>query len=93
MNKSELASAVAKEADVTASTASDVITALQAVLSANVAKGEKVTVPGFFSLERVERSERKGRNPQTGEEIQIKAGYSVKLSAGSKLKGAAGSPN
>lgn len=89
MNKSELASAVAKEADVTASTASDVITALQAVLSANVAKGEKVTVPGFFSLERVERSERKGRNPQTGAEMVIPGGYAAKLTAGSALKNAA----
>ena len=89
MNKSELASAVAKEADVTASTASDVITALQAVLSTNVAKGEKVTVPGFFSLERVERSERKGRNPQSGEEMVIPGGYAAKLTAGSALKNAA----
>lgn len=89
MNKSELASAVADKAGVSASAASEVITALQAVLSESVAKGEKVTVPGFFSLERVERAERKGRNPQTGAEIEIPAGYSVKLSAGSKLKAAA----
>ncbi|MFW1396766.1 HU family DNA-binding protein, partial [Vibrio parahaemolyticus] len=48
--------------------------------------------PGWLSVERTERAARKGRNPQTGEEIQIKAGYSVKLSAGSKLKAAAGAP-
>ena len=91
MNKSELASAVAEKAGVSASAASEVITALQAVLSDSVAKGEKVTVPGFFSLERVERAERKGRNPQTGEAIQIPAGHGVKLTAGSKLKAAVSS--
>jgi DNA-binding protein HU-beta len=40
-------------------------------------------------VERTERAARKGRNPQTGAEIEIPAGYSVKLSAGSKLKAAA----
>ena len=73
MNKSELASAVAEKAGVSASSAAEVITALQAVLSEQVAKGEKVTVPGFFSLERVARAERKARNPQTGETMEIAA--------------------
>ena len=89
MNKSELASAVAEKAGVSASSAAEVITALQAVLSEQVAKGEKVTVPGFFSLERVERAERKGRNPQSGEEMTIPGGYAAKLTAGSALKAAA----
>ncbi|HBO54304.1 MAG TPA: integration host factor [Janibacter terrae] len=89
MNKSELASAVAEKAGVSASAASEVITALQAVLSESVGKGEKVTVPGFFSLERVERAERKGRNPQTGAEMTIPGGYAAKLTAGSALKAAA----
>ncbi|GAA1237062.1 MULTISPECIES: HU family DNA-binding protein [Janibacter] len=89
MNKSELASAVAEKAGVSASSAAEVITALQEVLSTQVAKGEKVTVPGFFSLERVERAERKGRNPQTGAEMTIPGGYAAKLSAGSALKAAA----
>ena len=89
MNKSELASAIAARADVSASTASGVLSALQEVLSEQVAKGEKVTVPGFFSLERVERSERKGRNPQTGAEMTIPGGYAAKLTAGSALKAAA----
>jgi DNA-binding protein HU-beta len=88
MNKSELASAVAEKAGVSASAASEVITALQAVLSDNVAKGEKVTVPGFFSLERVERAERKGRNPQTGKEVDIPARNVPKFSAGKGLKDA-----
>ena len=89
MNKSELASAVAEKAGVSASSAAEVITALQAVLSEQVAKGEKVTVPGFFSLERVARAERKARNPQTGEEMTIPAGHAAKLTAGAALKAAA----
>ena len=89
MNKSELASAVAEKAGVSQSNAAEVITALQEVLSDAVGKGEKVTVPGFFSLERVERKERKGRNPQSGEEMTIPGGYAAKLSAGSALKAAA----
>lgn len=89
MNKSELASAVADKAGVSSSSAAEVISALQAVLSDAVAKGEKVSVPGFFSLERVERAERKGRNPQSGEEMTIPGGYAAKLTAGSALKAAA----
>lgn len=89
MNKSELASAVADKAGVSSSSAAEVISALQAVLSDAVSKGEKVTVPGFFSLERVERAERKGRNPQSGEEMTIPGGYAAKLTAGSALKAAA----
>jgi DNA-binding protein HU-beta len=51
-----------------------------------VSKGEKVQITGFLSVERVERSARTGRNPATGEELQIPAGYGVKISAGSALK-------
>ena len=43
-------------------------------------------ITGLFSAERVERAARTGRNPRTGEEIQIPAGFGVKLSAGSTLK-------
>ena len=57
-------------------------------ITSTVAKGEKVTLPGFGTFESRERSARTGRNPQTGETIQIAAGHSVKLTAGSKLKAA-----
>ena len=56
------------------------------VLSETIANGEQVSFTGFGSFKVVERSERKGRNPRTGEEIKIPAGYGVKLSAGSTLK-------
>ncbi|HEY4614325.1 MAG TPA: HU family DNA-binding protein, partial [Citricoccus sp.] len=43
----------------------------------------------WLSVERTDRAARTGRNPQTGETIEIPAGHSVKISAGSKLKAAA----
>lgn len=88
MNKSELASVVAEKAGVSAAQAAAVITAMQDVLVDAVAKGEKVSVPGFFSLERTERAARQGRNPQTGESMTIPAGFAAKLTAGSALKNA-----
>ncbi|MFZ1440369.1 MAG: HU family DNA-binding protein, partial [Candidatus Microthrix subdominans] len=52
-----------------------------------VAKGkDKLTIPGFISFEQTERKARMGRNPQTGEQIQVPATKAVKISAGSKLK-------
>nr|BFF09672.1 hypothetical protein GCM10025699_09750 [Microbacterium flavescens] len=61
---------------------------LFSTVSDAVAKGSKVSIPGWLSFERVETSARTGRNPQTGEEIKIPAGQRVKVTAGSKLKAA-----
>ncbi|MCI4012296.1 HU family DNA-binding protein [Brevibacterium sp. ZH18] len=91
-NRSELVAEVAEKSGLTQKQVSDVLDGVFDVFSDVVGKGEKLTIPGWLSVERTERAARKGRNPQTGEEIQIKAGYSVKLSAGSKLKAAAGTP-
>ena len=55
-----------------------------------VSKGdEKLTLPGFLSFERTRRAARTGRNPQTGETIQVPASNAVKVTAGSKLKATA----
>ena len=86
MNRSELVSAVATRAGVTSADADKVLGALQETLVDQVASGEKVQITGFLSVERVERAARTGRNPATGEELQIPAGYGVKISAGSALK-------
>lgn len=64
-----------------------IIDGLFEVLCDAVAQGEKVTVPGWLSVERTDRAARNGRNP--GEAIRIAAGHSVRISAGSKLKAAA----
>nr|MDQ3353860.1 HU family DNA-binding protein [Actinomycetota bacterium] len=57
------------------------------VVAGVVAKGDdKITLPGFISFEQVDRAARTGRNPQTGESIDVPASKAVKISAGSKLK-------
>ncbi len=59
-----------------------VLAALAETVGEIVAKGdEKVTIPGFLTFERTHRAARTARNPQTGDPIQIPAGYSVKVSA------------
>ncbi|MEJ7726991.1 MAG: HU family DNA-binding protein [Actinomycetes bacterium] len=86
MNRSELVSALASRAGVSNTEADKVLGALQEVVVEQVAGGEKVQITGFLSVERVERAARTGRNPATGAELQIPAGYGVKVTAGSSLK-------
>ena len=69
MNKSELVSAIAKRADVPASTVDSVLAGLQEELVEAITRGEKVAVSGLLTVERTQRSARTGRNPQTGESI------------------------
>ncbi len=89
MNRKELVAAVAEEADLEQKTVDAVLRALQSTLEDCAAKSEKVSVPGFFSLSVGKREARVGRNPATGETIQIAAANTVKLTAGSALKAAA----
>ncbi len=89
MNKSELVAAVAARADQTQTDVDETINALFEVVAEAVGKGEKVTIPGWISFEQTQRSARTGRNPATGETIQIPASKAAKVSAGSKLKAAA----
>jgi len=89
LNRSELVSEVANKSGATKTVVNDVLDALFATFTEQVSKGEKVSIPGWLAVERTDRAARTGRNPQTGETIQIPAGHSVKLTAGSKLKAAA----
>ena len=86
VNRTELIAAIAEKADLTKVQADAFLGAFQEVLVENVAKGEAVKITGLMGVERVERAARTGRNPRTSEEIQIPAGYSVKLTVGSALK-------
>ena len=52
----------------------------------NKQPAETLTIPGFLKFEQTFRAARKGRNPQTGEEIQVPAANAAKVSAGNKLK-------
>ena len=91
MNKAELVSAIAKRADVPSSTVDSVLAGLQEELVEAITRGEKVAVSGLLTVERTQRSARTGRNPQTGEAIEIAAANTVKVTAGSNLKKAASS--
>jgi DNA-binding protein HU-beta len=89
LNKTELVAAVAAASGQTQSAVNDVLDGLFSTLADSVSNGTKVTIPGWIAVERTERAARTGRNPQTGATIEIPAGFSVKISAGSKLKAAA----
>lgn len=88
LNRTELVAAVAQESNQTQGTVNGVLDALFSTLAKTVADGTKVTIPGWLAVEQTARAARTGRNPQTGEPIEIAASKSVKISAGSKLKAA-----
>jgi len=88
ITKTELVASIASATGESQATVGRVVDGLFSAVSEAVAKGEKVTIPGFISFEQVATSARTGRNPQTGAEIKIPAGKRVKVTAGSKLKAA-----
>jgi len=86
LNRTELIAAIAEKANLSKSDADKALAALQEVLVESLANGEAVKITGLLAVERTERAARKGRNPRTGEEIEIPAGFGVKLTTGSALK-------
>lgn len=90
INRTELVTQIADRSGLTKAQADAALGAFQSVIIDALSEGESVRVTGLLSVERVERAARTGRNPRTGEEIQIPAGYGVKLTAGSTLKNAVG---
>ncbi len=88
VNRTDIVSALADKAQVSKDQADAVLTAFTEVIGESLAKGEKVQLTGFLTAEAVQRAERTGRNPRTGEELTIPASTGVKLSPGSKLKAA-----
>ncbi|MFC6712477.1 HU family DNA-binding protein [Branchiibius cervicis] len=89
MNRTDLASTIAQRTGVSVKDATAVIAGLNDVILEAIGRGEKIQLPGLLTIERVERSARTGRNPQTGAEIKIPASHAAKITAGSKLKAAA----
>lgn len=86
MNKGELVDAVAAKTNITKKQADEVISAFLSVVTEAVANGDKVTLVGFGSFERRDRSEREGRNPQTNEKITIPATKIPAFSAGKQFR-------
>ena len=73
MNKTDLRDAIASHADLTNAQADKALEAVITSITSAVSKGEKVSLPGFGTFESRERSARTGRNPQTGETMEIAA--------------------
>ena len=88
MRKPELAAAIADRTDLTREKASEVINTFTDQISAAAARGEDVTLIGFGTFNIREREARNGRNPQTGQTIQIPASKTVGFKAGKALKDA-----
>lgn len=88
MNKQDLVSGVAEKAELTKKDAEKAVNAVFASIESALAKGEKVQLVGFGTFEVRKRAARKGRNPQTGKEIQIAAAKVPAFKAGKALKDA-----
>ena len=89
MTKAELIEKMAKDANISKVAAGTALDSFMAnVTKALKKKNGKVTLVGFGTFQKMRRKARKGRNPQTGEPIKIKASNVVKFRPGKKLKDA-----
>ncbi len=88
MNKTELIAAMAEKAEISKKDAEKALTAFTNVVADTLVDGDKIAITGFGTFEVVKRAARTGRNPQTGETIEIAASKSPKFKAGKALKDA-----
>ena len=88
MNKTELVAGVAEKTGMTKKDAEKAVSALFDTIQEALAQDDKVQLIGFGTFETRERAARKGRNPQTGDEISIEASKSPVFKAGKALKDA-----
>ncbi len=90
MNNAVLVAAVAEKAELTKKDAEKAVNSLLDSVERALVAGEKVSLVGFGTFEVRERAARKGRNPQTGAEIEIAASRVPVFKAGKALKEAVG---
>lgn len=86
MNKRSLIESIASEAGLSTAAAESALEAVVGAISAALADGDRVTIPGFGTFEVRDRSARTGRNPRTGETIEIAASKVPAFKAASALK-------
>lgn len=86
MNKSELVDVIAEAADLSKSSATRALDAAVTAVTGSLQKGDPVSLVGFGTFTIKHRAARKGRNPRTGEEIDIKAAMVPGFKAGKALK-------
>jgi DNA-binding protein HU-beta len=86
VNKAELIQAVAAKAKSSKAAVENIVNAFTGTVASALKRKEKVTLVGFGTFGLSSRAARMGRNPQTGEQIKIKASKNVKFKAGKELK-------
>ena len=86
MKKKDLVESISKQCDISKTTASDAIDIIFQSITDAISNDEKVDIKGFGSFNISDRKARKGRNPQTGEEIDIKASRVPTFKASKSLK-------
>ena len=85
MNKGELIAKIAEDAGVTKVQAGAALGSFIEAVTKTIKKGDKLTLVGFGTFSVSKRAARKGRNPQTGETIKIKAKKIARFKAGKEL--------
>ena len=88
MNKTELVAAIAEQAEISKKDAEKALKAFTDVVAEELKKGEKIQLVGFGTFEVKERAARTGKNPRTGEAIEIPASKVPSFKAGAALKNA-----
>ena len=92
MNKSELVSAIAQQADISRKDAEKAVNGFVDSITESLINGDKVQLIGFGTFEVKSRPERIARNPRTGEEIKIAASKAPAFKAGKALKDTVNTP-
>jgi DNA-binding protein HU-beta len=88
MTKNELIAAVAEKAEISRHEAARAVEATFDVIGASLGRGEEVKIAGFGNFKIASRAAREGRDPRTGQPVQIAASKRPKFSAGKGLKDA-----
>ena len=88
MNKKDIVKAIAEKLGTSQKEAGQALDAVTEVITEGLARGEKISLIGFGTFEVAERAARTGRNPQTGETMEIQASKAPKFKAGKALKDA-----
>jgi DNA-binding protein HU-beta len=86
MNKGDIIAQIAAKADISKAAAERALNAIIESITGTLKKGERVAIAGFGTFSVIDRAARKGRNPQTGAEINIPASTAPKFKAGKALK-------
>lgn len=86
MNKADLIKDIAERGEFTKADAEAALKAVQGAIAAVLVNGDKITLPGFGTFKVVETAARTGRNPQTGEPVEIPAKRKIKFNPTQALK-------